>query len=75
MTRSHPFIDTDNSTINGAGVDHVLEVVDEKGNPGKADTNDEEENYGYHPGHGPTLIVDLCGHLHTYKYNHENMVN
>lgn len=58
------FIDTNESAVNGAGVHHILEIIDDKRNPSKADTKKQEYDQSHHPDHGTTLIVDLCGHLH-----------
>ena len=60
---SHPFVNTNNSAIDGAGVDHIFEVVDEEGDPGKADPYHKAENCSNHPDHCPILIVDHSSHL------------
>lgn len=63
LLASHSFVNTNNSAVDGAGMHHILQIIDDKWNPRKADPNDEEQNNGYHPGHGPTLVVDFSGHL------------
>ena len=60
---SHPFVDTNDSAINGTGVDNIFEVIDEERYPSKADSNNEEENSCHDPRQSARLIVNLSGDL------------
>lgn len=60
---SKSFTDPDDSAIDGTGVDHIFEVIDDKRNPGKTDAKKQEDDYGHYPHHGTILIVDSCSNL------------
>ena len=60
---SKSFIDANDSAIDGAGVHHILQIIDEKRNPNKTDSKKQEYHQSYHPDHGTILIVDHSSHL------------
>ena len=61
--RLHSLVNPNDGTINGTDVDHILEVIDDEGNPGNANPKNKAENYSYQPRHGTSLVADLSGNL------------
>ena len=56
-------MDPNDGTINGTDVDHILKVIDDEGNPGKANPNNKTQHSSYYPCHGTSLIAHFSGNL------------